>query len=733
MTSDVENPADREGQLCEVLAAYFEAAQAGRAPEREVWLARHPDLAGELAAFLQEQDRLLRMTEPLRSIVEEIQDLERGPGHDLLEAVGDLPGRPTTSAPVIGDYVLLDEIDRGGVGVVYRARQRGLNRDVALKMLRAGVLADSDDRRRFRFEAEAVARLDHPNIVPVHEVGNHDGFSYLAMKLVEGSSLARRVGDYADDPKAAARLVAAVARAIHHAHQRGILHRDLKPSNILVDAQGQPHVTDFGLARRVAGDSDLTRSGDVVGTAPYMAPEQATGRRGSTTVATDVYGLGAVLYALLSGRPPFQADSPLETLDQVRQKAPEPPGRNGRSVDLDPATICLKCLEKEPERRYPSALALAEDLERWLRGEPIAARPVGRLGRAWRWYRRNPVVAGLTSLVVTLLVAGVVGLALGNRLLAGQRDAARQQSRRAERALAEARLQRQRAAYNFGQILERLTFLVKELRAPNPGESPEALALRRAMTDRVIDFLRTAADERADEPTMRLEAVYALTNLGKIHDWLGEFAEADHAFARAIAQAERLAADYPAESAYRVHLGHLHENMGQRCVRAGRPEDGFEEFLEGERHFRQAVAVGPDHPNALNFLAWQLVACPIERLRNPDEAIVWARRGIAAAQGPDRGRIWNTLGVAYYRKGQWKRAIEAQEMASRLRPGGPTDDEFFILAMSYWHLGDRALAERYYDRAMEWSRARMETPAVQNFYDEATRLLGRPGSGPARP
>jgi WD40 repeat protein len=319
---------------------------------------------------------------------------------------GDPP--PGTAVRYFGDYLIQKELGRGGMGVVYQARQVSLNRLVALKMMRAGVFVDDAELRRFQNEAEAVAALDHAGIVPVYEVGEHDGQRYLSMKLVPGGSLAAGLARYRDDPRGAARLVAEVAGAVHHAHVRGILHRDLKPANLLVDDQGHPHVTDFGLARRVEGESELTQSGAVLGTPSYMAPEQAAGRRGAVTTAADVYGLGAVLYALLTGRAPFGGDSAVETLEAVRERAPEPPSRSNPRVPRDLEVICLKCLEKEPPRRYASADALADDLGRFLRGEVIAARPVGPLVRAWRWARRNRAVAALLALVVVSIVAGTV-------------------------------------------------------------------------------------------------------------------------------------------------------------------------------------------------------------------------------------------------------------------------------------------------------------------------------------
>src|SRR4051794_16862585 len=287
-----------------------------------------------------------------------------------------------------GDYEVHAELGRGGMGVVYRARQVSLNRPVALKLIRAGVLAGDDELRRFQNEAEAVALLDHPGIVPVYEVGEHEGQRYLSMKLVPGGNLAGRLAAYRDDPRTAAALLAEVAEAVHHAHVRGVLHRDLKPANILVDDSGRPHVTDFGLAKRVEADAELTDTGAILGTPAYMAPEQALGRRGSITTATDVHGLGAVLYSLLTGPAPFVGDSPVGTLTKVKEQPPEPPGKFNARVPRDLEVICLKCLGKTPGRRYGSAQALSEDLCRFLAGEPISARPLRALERLAIWVRR---------------------------------------------------------------------------------------------------------------------------------------------------------------------------------------------------------------------------------------------------------------------------------------------------------------------------------------------------------
>jgi serine/threonine-protein kinase len=270
-----------------------------------------------------------------------------------------------------GDYELLRVLGRGGMGVVYKAKQQSLNRLVAVKMIRAGHWAGEEEVRRFKNEAEAVANLDHPQIVTIHEVGEHHGHHYFSMKLVDGPSLAGLLPRYAADPRAAATLVAEAARAVHHAHQRGILHRDLKPSNILLDAEGRPHVTDFGLARRIEGDSDLSVSGAILGTPAYMSPEQASGRRGAITTAVDVYGLGAVLYAVFTGRAPFLCETVVATLEQVREQAPERPRLINSKVDRDLETICLKCLEKDPRRS-------GDDLSQVPRKGPAQAVRLGR-------------------------------------------------------------------------------------------------------------------------------------------------------------------------------------------------------------------------------------------------------------------------------------------------------------------------------------------------------------------
>src|SRR5467141_5264575 len=293
-----------------------------------------------------------------------------------------------------GDYELLEEIGRGGQGVVYRARQKSLNRIVALKVIGLAHWATEAHVKRFRLEAEAAASLNHPCIVPIYEVGERGGACYFSMGLVEGGQLDAVAKREPMPIRHAAELIAKLARTVHYAHEHGILHRDIKPGNILLDAEGEPHLTDFGLARLVESESTVTRTLEVLGTPSYMAPEQAAGNNARLTIATDVYGLGAVLYQLLTGHPPFAGGTTYETIKLLLDNEPRPPRSLNPKIDRELSTICLKCLEKDPQRRYSSALALAEDLERWLKHEPIRAKRSGVFthGRKWLW--RNPTTAG---------------------------------------------------------------------------------------------------------------------------------------------------------------------------------------------------------------------------------------------------------------------------------------------------------------------------------------------------
>lgn len=384
-------------------------------------------------------------------------------------------GQPVAPGQWFGDYEIQDEIARGGMGVVFRARQVSLNRPVALKMILSSWLASEEDVIRFRVEAEAAARLDHPGIVPIHEVGEHDGQHFYSMGLVEGGSLSHLVRTNRPTPGEAAHLVVPIAEAVHYAHSRLIVHRDLKPANVLLDQDGRPKVTDFGLAKLVEHDSGLTATGQVLGTPAYMPPEQASGRPDDVGPPADVYAIGGILYYLLTGQPPIRGGNVVETLDFVINREPDSPRLTNPDVDRDLENICLKCLQKQPADRYPSADALAEDLKRYLRHEPVVARPVSSTERVIRWARRNRLVAGLIAGLFAVLVAVSIGSLIAaasfQQIATEKTDLARDKTLLAE----EANTERQRA--EFGLYAARVSLASAALEANDPRQAEEILNL----------------------------------------------------------------------------------------------------------------------------------------------------------------------------------------------------------------------------------------------------------------
>jgi len=422
MSGDANELSAREQRVNEAIAAYLEAVDAGRTPDPKEFIAANRDIAQELESFLANRDDFERMAKPLLPAVAvapraQPDDATLPPTVQPTEAptigpTGTVGAAMGPMARSFGDYELLEEIARGGMGVVYKARQKSLNRIVALKMILAGQLASAEDVKRFRSEAEAAAHLDHPGIVPIFEVGEEQGQHYFAMGYVEGQSLAGRLRDGPITSREATELLKQICEAVQYAHEHDVIHRDLKPANVLLSVVNSPSsvagssaarttdhgprttdvvpkITDFGLAKRLKEDTHLTGTGQIVGTPSYMSPEQAAGAGDRVGPACDVYSLGAILYQLLTGRPPFQAETSLDTLLQVLDSDPVPPRLLNRNVPRDLEAICLKCLEKDPARRYPSARALRDELVRYQEGDAIQASSVNVLDRVTRALRQS--------------------------------------------------------------------------------------------------------------------------------------------------------------------------------------------------------------------------------------------------------------------------------------------------------------------------------------------------------
>ena len=457
---------DQSQQIKELIATHLQAVQSTQQVDRHDLIA---SLVEDLEALLADTGRRqtadpTNVADTLPAVLSVPEDAARSrtlphgheatlPPHEVDAAVT-LPHREshvlqirTSTSQVttqrFGDYELIEEIARGGMGVVYKAKQSSLDRVVALKMILSGDLAGEEEVQRFRTEAESAANLDHPGIVPIYEIGEHKGQHYFSMGFVDGMSLADRVKDGPLAPQEAAKIIQKVADAVAYAHDKGVIHRDLKPANILLDTAGESKVTDFGLAKRVESESDLTRTGAVMGTPSYMPPEQAAGKTAEIGAAADVYSLGAILYCLLTGRPPFQSANTMDVLLQVLHTEPVSPRALNPGIPQDLETICLKCLHKDPHRRYTSARALSLELARFLVSKPILARPVGAVERVWRWCKRKPVVAGMSLTIVAIVMVSTVVLSALAILALEARERAFQESAKSKQAAANLKIEKE--------------------------------------------------------------------------------------------------------------------------------------------------------------------------------------------------------------------------------------------------------------------------------------------------
>jgi tetratricopeptide (TPR) repeat protein/tRNA A-37 threonylcarbamoyl transferase component Bud32 len=629
---------------------------------------------------------------------------------------------------------LLEELGRGGMGVVYKARQRGLNRLVAIKQLGSGAGAEAE--ARFKIEAEAVARLQHPNIVQIYEIGDTDGVPYFSMEHVAGTNLAAQLDGTPQAPAAAARLVEVLARAIHYAHERGIIHRDLKPSNVLLAGDGTPKICDFGLAKRVDDDSGRTRAGQVFGTPSYMAPEQADGRVRDVGPCSDVYALGAILYEALTGRPPFRGASVFDTLEQVRTREPVLPSALQPKTPRDLETICLKCLQKEPHKRYASALELADDLHRFLAGEPIRARRTPAWERGWKWARRNRAAAALLVVVPALLLVTTAVSVTAAVSINGARTAAQRDAEHAREALKLANAT--------------LDAAVNKITANPKLRDRGFFELRKELLASVLPHYETLATLQTDDPTLEAERARAYGKMGAIRLSLGENEQALRDYQEMDAVFSSLIARHPDVSAYRYSAAAGANDLADLLRARGSSAEGWAVLDRGEEFAEGLVR---DHPEIADYHLVRLrLRCNragmLENEGKHDEALRALREAEqfeAEAEGrfPEQvefrsllGQLLTMRGLSFANAGHFAEAEQAHRRAlSVLRPLGEAPaatlgpreslaDAWFGLGVAVSQQGRQKEAREATARALALCEELCEeAPTVPGFRDLLAKIL----------
>ena len=492
------------------------------------------------------------------------------------------------TAPAVPGYDIVRELGRGGMGVVYLAQHHELKRLVALKMILAGAHADAETLTRFHREAEAVARLQHHGIVQIHDVGECQGRPYLALEYVDGNNLANQFATGVLAANAAASLVESLARTVHYAHQRGIVHRDLTPRNVLLarsdsvfrirlsgadQAAYQPKITDFGLAKELDGDAGQTQSGVIMGTPSYMSPEQAQGKTHEIGPATDIHALGALLYEALTGRPPFLAETTLDTLRQVIEREPVPPTRLQPGVPRDLETICLKCLAKDAHKRYSSAEALADDLHRFLAREPILARPVPWHERAWKWARRHPTAAALAAVVVFAAAAFSVGGVVYNARVRAERD---------------------RAENNFQLAMQAVEEMLTDVGEKQLAAEPRMEQTRQALLKKALALHQAFLAQKVDDPNVRLETAQAHRRMADILRLLGQNSESVQAYDQALLLLGRLHDQAPDDAVYRYQMAYCHNMRGEGLRAASRHPEAADAYQQAQNILEALIAERPD-------------------------------------------------------------------------------------------------------------------------------------------
>jgi serine/threonine-protein kinase len=605
----------------------------------------------------------------------------------------------------LGNYRILSVLGTGGMGIVYLAEQQRPRRRVALKL---GVAPLHSGRQaRSRHEPETIARLAHPNIVPVHEVGEHRGHSYFTMELMESGSLAGKLAVAPLPARSAAELVATLARAVHFAHEHGVIHRDLKPANVLLTREGVAKISDFGLAKRFADGDDTvgpvcrTQSGTILGTPGYMAPEQAAGGTEEIGPAADVYALGAILYECLTGRPPFRAATVLETLEQVRNLEPMPPGRLQPNLPRDLQTICLKCLEKQVRGRYASARALANDLERFLEGKPIVARPARGWERTWKWMRRKPALAGLITVSALSAVGVTAGVVVYNVQLQRAVD-------RASANEVDARRQQRRAGEHYNEARDSLERMLQRFDRYRLGEVPQLKELQRRQLEDALAFYQRAFKEEEDpDPEVRRDTAFACRRAADIQTMLGQFEAAGVNYARALTLLEELPAEKRDSPQTQLLLGGCYNNRGLLANNLGQWTEAECYHRKARDLFESLARARPDDFLARSGLAesekflgvvHQLSERPAESQRHYREAVKLYTALIHDQPGIEhyQVRVANTytnLGVIYaytQRHDEANRAYEeAERVLGALVKRHPSSGEYKLsLAAVYSNWGD---------------------------------------------
>ncbi|KAA1260442.1 Serine/threonine-protein kinase PrkC [Rubripirellula obstinata] len=539
-----EVPPQEQSQLFyELLRLDFEyACKRGNTPDREFYLARYPDHQDAIDKVFFNSGELSRIQDQRRSSGTSSTEIEETLNFSASGDTFHLTEPVQSQTASIEGYEIIDEIARGGMGIVYKARQIDANRVVALKMILSGTLAGESEVARFKIEAESAASLNHPGIVPIYDVGESQGMHYFSMGFIDGPSLKGYQKNHSPGPKRAAEIVKAVADAISHAHSKGIIHRDLKPANILIDEDGNPRVTDFGLSKILEGQTDLTGTGQLLGTPAYMSPEQAAGQTSKVGPLSDVYSLGAMLYELVSGRTPFESESIIGMLEQVCSKNPDSLRSLSPTADTDIESICMKCLEKEPAHRYQSAAALADDLGRYLDGSPIIARRTPRTQKLIRWCRRKPLIAGLAACsLVTFLIFGSTTAYFAVSSSANNSIAI---------------VEREKNDTNFAIAQNAVDQMVDQARLLE--DIPRTETQRKEFLVNATDFYEGFLEQRPDDPELQHQAAVLHRSMGDIFRLLGEVDPAHQAYDQSIKLLRQLVMSQPDDVRHKEQLRESH-------------------------------------------------------------------------------------------------------------------------------------------------------------------------------